>query len=281
MTPSEKVLHDAAKRTIKRDDIGDLSGAIPLTFSARKAFECGKHGEYQGRSSTHPKTGAVVPPLCRKCEKDAAARVVYKIQQEREAAKLDQMFGSAGIPKKFQASTFGSYDAKTTAQSKAKDLCFRFLNACLYKPTRWLPLSLLGSRGTGKTHLMCAVASGMIADGRSVIYQTTWEIVDAIFSSFDRDSKTSKADVIHTLGNVDLLILDEVGAQTDKPQVVEVLNAVIDKRYREDKPILLGGNVDEDGLSRHLGDRSLSRLHEGGAFLVMDWEDHRSTKGGS
>jgi len=272
-------LKEAAKRTRPRLKPPEGVTFPTLEFGPVETFNCPAHGEYRGRTARSRR--GVFPPGCRNCSREGSVELARAMNRDARIAKAKiddenqrRAFGNSGIPESYKGKNFGNYRADVPGQREAKAMAENFLSAILNKAPYWMPLTFIGSTGTGKTHLMCAIANGVFSTGRRVLYQTAGEAVDAVYATYNQGSKVSKVELMGIIESVDLLIIDEVGAGGN----VGVLTEIVDKRNRAGRPIIFGGNVDHEGLRLHAGARVFSRLHENGGFIVMDWDDHRRKK---
>jgi DNA replication protein DnaC len=89
------------------------------------------------------------------------------------------------------------------------------------------PVVLLGDSGTGKTHLLIALAMAAIDQGRSVRYVTAAGLVNELVEAADDRTLTR---TIARYGRVDLLCCDELGYLHLDPRGAELLFQVITER---------------------------------------------------
>jgi DNA replication protein DnaC len=123
--------------------------------------------------------------------------------------------------------------------------------------------ALLGNVGVGKTMLSMIVTNEAIRYGKSVLYLPTFalmrELRDAQLSQ-DRTAYNKRYD---ELVNADILILDDVGKEKPTDWVKQEYFSIIEKRYREGKPIGFTSNYRIKDLVDRLGengDAIISRL---------------------
>ncbi len=75
---------------------------------------------------------------------------------------------------------------------------------------------------------------------------------------------------------MDLLILDEVGAQLGTDWERLMLFKIVNERYKAQLPTIIVSNIDASGLADYLGERIVDRMREGGGMtLVLDWPSYR------
>ena len=80
--------------------------------------------------------------------------------------------------------------------------------------------------------------------------------------SYDDDALYSLNDLIDRLCAVDLLHVDDVGAEQSSPWVLEQLYTIVNTRYEDGRAVLVTTNLGDPELRDQIGDRTVSRLHE-------------------
>ena len=115
-------------------------------------------------------------------------------------------------------------------------------------------LLLWGPKGVGKTHLALAIGWNTLWQDKQVIFYQVENLLDLIRTSFE-GKKTEE--VLTSLRDCDLLILDDFGAQADTVWGTAKLDAIVSFRYEHQKKILLTAN------SLDLPERILDRCKDG------------------
>jgi len=100
-------------------------------------------------------------------------------------------------------------------------------------------LLLFGNPGAGKSHLLCALAHELIAQGRRMKYTSCALIVQDLLVA-KRDLRLSKE--IKKLARYDGLIIDEMGYVQQSREEMEVLFTLLAERY-ERGSVLLTSNL--------------------------------------
>jgi DNA replication protein DnaC len=147
-------------------------------------------------------------------------------------------------------------------------------------------LTLHGKCGTGKTHLAFAIGWVMIAMERSVCYYQVERFLDTLRSSFnksntqdgwheDRDYVATQSfeKLMKNAETVDLLILDDLGAEKDSDWAGAKLDALIDFRYENQRDTVFTTNLD----IKELSPRIASRVGEGNV-VKLETPDFRKVK---
>lgn len=135
-----------------------------------------------------------------------------------------------------------------------------------------------GPSGTGKTHLVIAIAYRAIQHG----YEARFVGADALIGSLSRAAARGRLDVaLEEYLHPHVLILDELGYLSHAPDAANVLYRVINERYQARRPILVTTNkpLAAWGAVLHDGDLAeaiLDRLLERGSQFAMRGRSYRT-----
>lgn len=122
---------------------------------------------------------------------------------------------------------------------------------------------LVGDVGTGKTTLAMIVSSAALELGYSVAIYSLPRLLNLIRDEVGTEN--SLLDLLDRLSCVDLLHIDDLGAQHTTPWRLEQLYSIVDARYQAGRPIVATTNLMPDELAGQLGRRTLTTVSEGGA----------------
>ena len=137
-------------------------------------------------------------------------------------------------------------------------------------------LWFMGSVGTGKTTLAMLVSKAALDAGRSVAIYSLPRLLAELRTTFDDDSDRSYVALLDRLTEVDLLHIDDVGAERTSAWVLEQLYAIINARYEDRRAIVITTNLDHEQLREQITPRTVSRLIEiCGDPLPLYGEDRR------
>jgi len=120
-----------------------------------------------------------------------------------------------------------------------------------------------GDLGTGKTSLAMLVSRAAEKTGKSVAIYPVTRLLAEIKDTYDSDSTGSYMQLFRRLCSVDLLQLDDLGAEKRTEWVLEQLYAIINERWQDERSIVVTTNItDLDQLREQIGARTVSRLLE-------------------
>lgn len=184
---------------------------------------------------------------------------------------------ATGIAPRFRVCSLDNYLATLEGQRTALAICQDYATGFAEHFAAGRCLLLLGNFGNGKTHLGCGILKAVVTKhGASALYVPAAEIIAALKSSFARDASITEREIIAELTGVDLLLIDEVGAQGGTEFERQTLHQILDTRYRNMLPTIITSNLPSSELAACIGDRALDRLRQnGGQAVTFDWESHR------
>jgi DNA replication protein DnaC len=120
-----------------------------------------------------------------------------------------------------------------------------------------------GDLGTGKTSLAMLVSRAAEKAGKSVAVYPVTRLLAEIKDTYDSDSTGSYMQLFRRLCSVDLLHLDDLGAEKRTEWVLEQLYAIVNERWQDERSIVVTTNItDLDELREQIGARTVSRLLE-------------------
>jgi DNA replication protein DnaC len=137
---------------------------------------------------------------------------------------------------------------------------------------------LFGDPGTGKTTLAMLVSKTALERKHTVAIYSLPKLLARIRQTYDAaPGAASYSEFFRRLTSVDLLHIDDLGAEKRSDWVLEQLYALINERYETERAVLVTTNLDEEKLKDQIGNRTVSRLVEmcGGCMVPMHGEDRR------
>jgi DNA replication protein DnaC len=131
-------------------------------------------------------------------------------------------------------------------------------------------LILSGPTGSGKTSMAYAIGKEIYLLGHKVKIWQSAELFDEM-----RGTDQSR-DVLDSVKNADLLILDDLGSERKTDWVEERLFLIIDHRWQWKLPVIVTTNLTAEQLPDKVSERIISRLMDSSTFLVVDGKDYRT-----
>jgi DNA replication protein DnaC len=178
---------------------------------------------------------------------------------------------SAVIPRRYRGASFErppvtEIEPKTTVRATR-----RFANSITDHLDSGHGLWFMGPVGTGKTTLAILVMKAALDAGRTAARYSLPGLLSEIRTTFDTGSHTM---LLEQLKTVDLLVLDDIGAEQTTPWVLEELYSIVNSRYEDRKSMVITTNGVER-LNEQITDRTVSRLTEMCDQLPVEGHDRR------
>jgi len=169
---------------------------------------------------------------------------------------------SGRIPRRFQGVSFERPPVSDIARVAPEHVRIvrRYVENIETNLDRGRGLWLEGDVGTGKTTLAMLVSKAALDAGRTVAIYSLPRLLSLLRESLDSD--TGLVDFLERLGSVDLLHVDDLGAEYRTDWVIEQLYSIVNTRWENQRAIVATTNLMPDELSEHLGPRTVSRLVE-------------------
>jgi DNA replication protein DnaC len=133
-----------------------------------------------------------------------------------------------------------------------------------------------GDVGTGKTTLAMLVSKCAIEAGRSVALYSLPRLLARIRRTYDGGAgELSYLEFFNRLTSVDLLHIDDLGAEKRSDWVLEQLYAIVDERYATNRSMVVTTNLELADLEQQIGARTVSRLVEICEVVPLYGDDRR------
>jgi DNA replication protein DnaC len=197
--------------------------------------------------------------------------------------RFKKLLAAARIPRRYSRCSFESFKS-TPGTSQDRALLFAQSLVNEY-PAVERGLLFMGPAGVGKTHLAVAIIKGLIQKGFAGLFSESGALLKEIQDSYNPISKSSELKVLAPIYQIDVLVLDELGATVPTDWVRDTMYQIINKRYNDNKLTIFTTNYfderveQEKILEERISVRLRSRLYEMCTKVVMDGEDYRRHMG--
>jgi DNA replication protein DnaC len=152
---------------------------------------------------------------------------------ERSGRRIRRLLEESKLPR---GKTLGTYDlARLPAKTRASFSALQgggFLD-------RAENVIAFGNPGTGKTHLLAALAHELVRQGRTVLFAPAYQIVQRLLAA-KRDLRIDQE--LRKLDRFEALVLDDIGYVQQNREEMEVLFTLLAERY-ERRSVLITSNL--------------------------------------
>jgi DNA replication protein DnaC len=237
-----------------------------------------------------------VCPLCAgsgwRVVPDAPERGVTRCDCQLRA-RADAMFAAARIPKRYEHCELSNYEFEGSQLhlAPARMAACRFVEEY---PVDKTGLLLVGTIGTGKTHLAVGIAKALIREkGIPCLFYDYRELLKEIQNSYNASVQTTELALLKPVFDAEVLVLDELGAVRPSEWVWDTVSLILNTRYNDNRTTIITTNFSDEPaaavarslsparaardetLGDRIGERMRSRLHEMCRIVRMDGADFR------
>lgn len=205
-----------------------------------------------------------VPCACEiKKKKDELLKI--EINKKRKVVEYYKNWSQIGIKNK--NNSFNNYIVTEKNKSVVNAILYYCQNFNVFSKNG-KSVFLSGNVGNGKTHLAIATMNYLTEQNYSVAFVKATRLITELDESKNYSSKNSITSIIKQLSSVDLLIIDDLGANVWNKQALDYFYKIIDTRYDNNKALFITSNISPDYLSQVIGARVFDRLSGCCKFLT-------------
>lgn len=193
----------------------------------------------------HPQFGKPIACVCKEAERK---------EQRRERLRMLSNLGA------FTKQRFDTFHSRIPGVREAHSVAIEYAE----QPQGWL--LLVGPTGCGKTHLAAAIANQCLDCGLEVLFAVVPDLLDHLRAAFAPTTIEVYDQLFLRMREVEVLILDDLGAHQSTPWAGEKLFQLLNHRYNAKSPTVITAN--EQGL-HGLDERLRSRLSDIGVVQTL------------
>jgi DNA replication protein DnaC len=200
----------------------------------------------------------------------------------QKQANRTNPFDKVRVPRRYLNCHFNSYEPTNPLQTQAVRYAMKFTQEF---PAVDQGLLLTGPVGVGKTHLAVSILKGLTERGGfSCLFYEFGSLLKEIQDSYNSSTQTSELGVLSPVLNIDVLVLDELGASKPTDWVRDTMAYIINTRYNDQKHTIFTTNylderqANEETLEDRIGIRLRSRLFEMCKTIEIKGADYRKAK---
>lgn len=136
-------------------------------------------------------------------------------------------------------------------------------------------LVIQGDTGVGKSFLAYSIARKIKENGNTVLFIDNVELLSIIKASFNKKNNDTEEKIMRSVSEVDLLVLDDVGANKQTDWACEKLYEITNKRQGMNTIYTTNLDIMNENPEDFMLKRAYSRICNGATFITMNGEDRR------
>lgn len=209
--------------------------------------------------------------------------------------KLKNRGGLAKIPEEFRGLTIKSFDLNrydsgerqrlaAIAKQAAGKYVMKFEELQKQHPGKGIYF-WSRTKGSGKTRLAASIANALIQTHMQkdeyidVKYTVVLDLIESIKSSFDKENKLNKSEIMNDVENAQVLVLDDIGVESDTPFVNQTIYKLLNHRMTKNLPTIFTSNIPVEELDERYsldGGRISSRIEKMAFPIALPEQSVRS-----
>lgn len=215
-----------------------------------------------------------------KCEDMKLAKEAEEIRAQSENQRVLEYFNYYSlISKRLKNASLENFIPTNKSQEMAKKAAVKYVE--IFDLDKPINLLITGSFGVGKSHLAKAIADEVMKKinpktnrNYTAIFISVPKLLRKIRSTYGQTSEITEDEIFDVLETVDLLVLDDLGAEKQSEWSDERLFDVIDSR--QGMHTIYTTNYSPADLLEMLGERNFSRImNEDTKTITIEGKNHR------
>ncbi|HDX9707959.1 TPA: ATP-binding protein [Bacillus thuringiensis] len=225
------------------------------------------------------KTNQEFCPQCISVEQEdqQLAKETLAIKKKNEIIHLyDSFSDNSLINPKLKKATFDNYEPPSMELANAKEAMMNF--ARNFDPNNSESIVITGDYRVGKSHLCVAATKEIMRKGYSAMFIEMNALFTKITSTWNKNSELTEDKLMSILANVDVLVLDDFGAEFTEKDAEGVTwkktktKDILERRLGRTNLFTTNFGVME--LAGMYGEREFSRIMEDTQVLQMQGENY-------
>ena len=189
-----------------------------------------------------PRFGRATPCSCRAIERETARSEL--LLRQSQLGPLEHCTFESFVP-----DGIGLNQQKKRNLKQAFERCLNYAR----DPQGWLVLK--GGYGCGKTHMAAAIANHRLAAGKRALFVSTPDLLDHLRAAYSPGSVTSYDSRFEEVRNAPLLILDDLGTQSNTEWAQEKIYQIFNHRYNAKLPTVITTNQELEAMEIRIRSR--------------------------
>lgn len=244
---------------------GAIKSILGVMTKRQRIVKCPEHESYYLADEIWVGNEVKSQTMCPQCfeehreEREAKEEEAIKEQAEHE---IRLRIEGARVPCDYRKKDFSTFIPEHDSQKKALSLAQRFVNGFEKAWDGGYGLIFLGTCGTGKTHLACAIMIELIRKYKGFYpkYYRASAIFTAVRDTYRNGSSTTEEEAINYFSGLSLLVIDEIGVQKGSDSERRILFSILENRMSSKLPTILITNLNAKDLEELVGERLYDRI---------------------
>lgn len=184
-----------------------------------------------------------------------------------ELQNMEKKLSFAHIPKEFSHIRVNDFDIERYQEAESRQVAYTAKKVAIRYIEGFAEMERLGKglyfysreRGSGKTMLMAGIGNALTrVHGKRVRFATLIDLLEEIRRTFDASSGETYSEMLHEIREVDILLLDDIGAERPTEWAGEVFYNILNRRMAARKITFFTSNLKMEELPYH--GRLLARI---------------------
>ena len=210
-------------------------------------------------------------------EEEAIKASLIEKDRQRRFETMQELVTRIG--KRYSKCSLKNYEVSCPKQQKVLDSIKDYADHTRERIEAGVGVVIFGPSGTGKDHLLTALALHAIWANKRVMWRNGQDLLGAFRDLIS--SNDSEEEFIHNLSTPDVLIISDPlppsGTLTDYQ--ASMFYRLIDRRYRAAVATWVTMNVvSGEEAEQRMGVAIVDRLRDGALCLFCNWPSHRKTQ---